>query len=146
MDTRFLETISDPTAIVTALGDAPTFPESLERAYLKYCAAVDLFIQMALTASHSAQLLERIREPGIQRDTRTSLLKLFRRCVSPNLDTETTKKINKVPTSSLVAAYGHTFKSIAILKSQMMALDDNRKATLALLISEYDTRGQLVMN
>lgn len=72
-----------------------------------------------------------------------SLLKMFRRCVSPVLDTETTKKITKVATRMLVDAYGGTFKPIAKLKDQFANLSTDQQSALAALIGEYDTRGQL---
>lgn len=72
-----------------------------------------------------------------------SLLKMFRRCVSPILDTETTKKIEKVSTLSLVENYGTTFKSIDVLKKQFSNITSETKGALAALIGEYDTRGQL---
>lgn len=71
-----------------------------------------------------------------------SLLKMFRRCVSPVLDTEMTKKISKVSTADLVSAYGATFKPIEKLKEQFANLPPEHLATLAALIGEYDTRGQ----
>ena len=67
---------------------------------------------------------------------------MYRRCVSPILDTEATKKITKISTASLVEAYGNTFKPIAKLKEQFGNLSKEHHATLAALIGEYDSRGQ----
>lgn len=72
-----------------------------------------------------------------------SLLKMFRRCVSPVLDTEMAKKITKVSTQSLVETLGHTFKPIEVLRRQFADLSADEEAALAALIGEYDTRGQL---
>ncbi len=72
-----------------------------------------------------------------------SLLKMFRRAVSPVLDTEMAKKIKTVSTDSLIETLGHTFKPIALLKSQFAGLTADQEAALAALIGEYDTRGQL---
>ena len=71
-----------------------------------------------------------------------ALLKMFRRCVSPVLDTETTKKIRKVSTQSLIDNYGDTFKDIGLLQSQFRSLSNELKFALAVLIGEYDSRGQ----
>jgi hypothetical protein len=71
-----------------------------------------------------------------------SLLKMFRRCVAPILDTETTKKITTISTKSLVDNFGATFKPISKLKEQFTSLSEDTKAALAALIGEYDTRGQ----
>ena len=51
-----------------------------------------------------------------------SLLKMFRRCVAPVLDTEATKKL-KNSTLSFVDNYGSTFKPIEILQKQFAELD-----------------------
>jgi hypothetical protein len=142
IEVGYLAQIKNPTTIVTPLGDTVTYPEARQIAYTKYGAAISLFTELAANSSTSAQLLERIRTPQINGATRVSLLKLFRRCVAPNLDTETTKKINKIATAEIVAAYGNTFKPITLLKEQFAAFGEVDKANLAVLIGEYDTRGQ----
>jgi hypothetical protein len=43
----------------------------------------------------------------------------------------------------LVANYGHTFKPIDVLKEQFAKLSDDNKAALAVLVGEYDNRGQV---
>ena len=72
-----------------------------------------------------------------------ALLKMYRRCVSPVLDTETTKKIQKISTESLVENYGATFKPINKLQEQFGNMPNEIRYALAALIGEYDTRGQL---
>jgi hypothetical protein len=71
-----------------------------------------------------------------------SLLKLFRRCVSPVCDTETTKKISKISTQSLIENFGHTFKDIKTLKAQFRRLDDAGVLALTALLAENDNRGE----
>ncbi|SDX97437.1 hypothetical protein SAMN04488238_1602 [Roseicitreum antarcticum] len=61
---------------------------------------------------------------------------------TPVLDTEATKKIQKISTASLVDTYGHTFKPISKLKTQFANLPTEYKYALAALVGEYDTRGQ----
>ena len=62
--------------------------------------------------------------------------------MSPVLDTETTKKIKKISTETLIETYGLTFKPIGKLKEQFEVLSPEYRFALAALIGEYDTRGQ----
>lgn len=109
----------------------------------KYQLDIDLFQQLITTSTSSADLLARIRSKAIPADQRISLLKMFRRCVSPVVDTEASKKINTVSTASLVANYGAGFKDIRLLQQQFAEFSQDRRAALAVLIGEYDSRGQL---
>lgn len=142
-DPRFLCTIADANTVITPIDAAIRFPEILSILREKYSDAIDLFCRLIGESESSAVLLEKIRSKSMDKDTRMSLLKMFRRCVSPILDTETTKKIGKVSTLSLVENYGTTFKPIDVLKQQFAGLSDETKGALAALIGEYDTRGQL---
>ncbi len=140
---KFLSTINDPNTVVTAIDTAIKFPEILDILFERYKDDIDLFCRMIADSDSSAELLERIRSRGIDKDQRMSLLKMFRRCVSPVLDTEMTKKVGKISTLSLVENYGSTFKPIELLKQQFKDINTNTKAALSALIGEYDTRGQL---
>lgn len=139
----FLSSITNPSSIVTAIDDAIRFPEILDVCQTKYKADIDLYKSLIAEADSSAHLLERIRSTSFSADQRMSLLKMFRRSVSPVIDTEMAKKIKKVPTSDLVESLGYTFKDIALLKAQFSAITKDQEASLAALIGEYDTRGQL---
>jgi hypothetical protein len=139
----FLRSINDPNTVITPIDTAIRFPEILSILLNKYSHDIDLFTSLIAESNSSAELLDKIRSKGINKDQRMSLLKMFRRCVSPVLDTETTKKISKISTASLVENYGTTFKPIDILKQQFSTLSDETKGALAALIGEYDTRGQL---
>src|SRR5690242_7440540 len=103
--TKFLCNITDPSSIITPIDSTVRFPEILDECHAKYAEHIALFRQLIADSSSSAELLDRIRSSRIDKDSRMSLLKMFRRCVSPVLDTETTKKITKVSTQSLVDAY-----------------------------------------
>ncbi len=140
---RFLHSIRDPNTVITPIDTAIRFPEILSILLNKYSDDIDLFTSLIAESHSSAELLNKIRSKDINKDQRMSLLKMFRRCVSPVLDTETTKKISKVSTASLVENYGTTFKPIDILKQQFSTISDETKGALAALIGEYDTRGQL---
>lgn len=139
----YLRTVTDRHSIVTAFDGAVRFPELLNEMLTKYQPDIDKFRELVRVSSSSADLLDRIRSRSIHADTRISLLKMFRRCVSPVVDTEASKKITSISTASLVANYGATFKPIETLKRQFEEISDDRKAALAVLIGEYDTRGKL---
>ncbi|MEO0344109.1 MAG: hypothetical protein AAF198_11800 [Pseudomonadota bacterium] len=140
--TSHLTTIDDPDSVITPIDSAIRFPEILSDLHDKYHDDIALFREMIATSDSSGELLARIRSRDIQSQTRMSLLKMFRRCVAPVLDTEKTKKITVVSTDSLVANYGATFKPISKLKSQFEDPGDETLSALAALIGEYDTRGQ----
>lgn len=138
----FLTTISDPHSVITAIDSGLRFPEVVPVMREKYEGAVRKFAALVTASSSSGELLERIRTPRIPADERMSLLKIFRRCVSGVCDTEATKKISTISTSSLVNNYGSTFKPISKVKEQFADLDDVFVAVLAVSIGEYDNRGQ----
>jgi len=142
MMTKYLCKIDVPSSIITPIDSAVRFPEILESSYAKYKGDIETFCDMIAKAKDSGDLLHSIRSPKVPADTRMSLLKMFRRCVAPVLDTEMSKKITKVSTEELVNSYGATFKPIEKLRAQFDGLRDGDFETLAALIGEYDTRGQ----
>lgn len=137
----FLCSINNPESIITAINSSPTFPEFLKRRNDKYNDSIELFRTLVLQATSSAHLLYLIRDNIFNAEQRMSLLKIFRRAVSPVIDTEKSKKI-RIPTSLFVENYGHTFKDIAMLKHQFYYLKDSEKCALAALLGEYDDRGK----
>lgn len=142
-ENNFLRTISDISKIITPIDSTIRFPEILEILIGKYGNAIDDFCKLVNESESSADILRSIRSSDRDADERMALLKMYRRCVSPVLDTETTKKIKKISTDSLVETYGNTFKPINKLKTQFTNLPTEYKYALAALIGEYDTRGQL---
>jgi len=141
MNNKFLETIPDPHGIITASDNYSAFPESLTPLLLKYTDDIAHFASLIHISYSSADLLDRIRLE-INKDKRMTLLKLFRRCVSPVLDTEMTKK-KKNKTEDIVRNYGNTFKDISILKDQFSNIGPEIFHSLCALLGEYDSRGQL---
>lgn len=139
---KFLRTISDVSKIVTPIDSTIRFPEILDVLIEKYAGPIETFCQLIRECNSSEELLHQIRQPEREADERTALLKMYRRCVSPVLDTETTKKIRKVSTETLIETYGLTFKPISKLKEQFDALSPQFRFALAALVGEYDTRGQ----
>lgn len=140
---NYFSQISDPHSVITAIDSAVRFPEILDLLRAKYESHIQTWLRLIDECDSSEALLHRIRSKEFDKDERMSLLKMFRRCVSPVLDTETTKKIQKVRTSDLVTNYGHTFKSITTLKRQFKSMSQDSLSALAALVGEYDTRGQL---
>lgn len=135
--------IKDPQSIITPIDASVRFPEILTACNKKYAADIANFKSLIVAATSSADLLKSIRTNNFNAEQRMSLLKMFRRAVSPVLDTEMAKKIKNVSTESLILALGHTFKPISILKTQFASLTSDQESALAALIGEYDTRGQL---
>jgi hypothetical protein len=139
----FLSSIADPHSIITPIESGIFFPEKMELMLTKYSRQIDLFKTLVQTSSSSAHLLSRIRSAEVDAEDRMSQLKIFRRCVCLVCDTEMTKKITKVPTSVLVQNYGDMFKPIESLKKDFQDMSRDRTAALAMLIGEYDDRGQI---
>jgi len=138
----FFRGIPDPVQVITTIDSGVTFPDSLAVLRAKYESDILAFQTIIRRARSSDEVLRIIRSPGMDKDRRMSLLKMFRRCVSTVCDTEATKKINTISSESLIAAYGHTFKPIDKLKADLLDLSDDKIGALAALIGEYDTRGQ----
>ncbi|MCD8488108.1 MAG: hypothetical protein LRZ84_15555 [Desertifilum sp.] len=140
--TNFLRTISDISKIITPIDSTIRFPEILEVLLEKYSDASETFCQLIRDCDSSEEVLRRIRQPERDPDERMALLKMYRRCVSPVLDTETTKKIKKVSTDTLIEMFGPTFKPIGKLKEQFEHMSPELRFALVALVGEYDTRGQ----
>lgn len=130
------------STIITAIDNAIRFPEVLTVSSQKYNNEISTFKVQVAEATSSADLLAKIRSRTFNADQRMAFLKIFRRAVSPVLDTEMAKKVS-VPTEILVSGIGDTFKPIALLKQQFATMSPYEDAALAALIGEYDTRGQL---
>jgi len=142
-DRFFLSSITDVSRIITPLDKSVRFPEIIEQLIEKYARPIEIFCSIIQTSNSSEDVLHAIRDCDRDAEERMALLKMYRRCVSPVLDTETTKKIRKVSTNTLIETYGSTFKPISKLKNQFINLPKEYKYALAALIGEYDTRGQL---
>ncbi|WP_080395508.1 hypothetical protein [Pseudomonas syringae] len=131
----------DPHQIITPIDLATRFPEVLDISIGRYHADINLFRQLANGSSSSSELLAKIRESKFNAKQRMTLLKIFRRCVCPIVDTEMAKKL-KVQTSILVLNYGEYFKDIGVVQTQFNNFTHAHEAALAALVGEYDTRGQ----
>jgi hypothetical protein len=140
---NFFRTISDPSKVITPIDSTIRFPEVLDVLIEKYDDSISVFCDLIEQADSSAEVLIKIRSLDRSADERMALLKMYRRCVSPVLDTETTKKIKKISSQKLIDSYKETFKPIGKLKSQFANMPKEMRYALAALIGEYDTRGKL---
>lgn len=140
--TNFLRALSNIGEIITTIDDKGRFPETLDILIEKYSGAIETFCQLVKECDSSEEVLRRIRSSELKAGERMALLKIYRRCVSPVLDTENAKKIKKISTENLIKTYGHTFKPIDDLKLQFDRLSSEYRYALAALVGEYDTRGR----
>src|SRR5699024_6849756 len=99
----FMQTIVNRDEILTVIDKADRFPETLDPQVSKYGSSIKTFQHLILESNSSAELLRKIRTQGRSASERMALLKMFRRCVSPVIDTEKSKKIRTVSTESLIA-------------------------------------------
>ncbi|MEB1512752.1 hypothetical protein VDS39_07835 [Xanthomonas campestris pv. campestris] len=136
-----LASYSDPHKIITPIDLAMRFPEVLENSIGRYHSDIHLFRDLVNESISSDDLLKKIRAGGYDAKQRMTLLKIFRRCVCPIVDTEMAKKL-RVPTDTLISNYGEYFKNIDVVKRQFNSFTPSEEAALAALVGEYDTRGQ----
>ena len=139
----FLNTIPDPKTTTTIIDNRVRFPELADLRIGKYEAAIDEFYRIIMNSSSSADVLRQIRSAHRNQKERMALLKIFRRCISPVVDTELSKKIKKCGSEKLIELYGHTFKPITQLQREFSPLKKEYKWALASLLGEYDTRGRV---
>ena len=138
---KYFSAIDDPMRVVTLIDSTMRFPEVLDVLLARYNEPIDTFCELVLGSTSSADLLCKIRSSEYNAKERMALLKIFRRCVSPVLDTETSKKIRKISNETLITDFGYTFKPIESLVGQFVDLSIEMRYALAALIGEYDTRG-----
>ena len=137
-----LRDVQDIESKITTFSTTLTFPESLDAARARYEDSIQEFARLVQPSASTEDLLRKIRSQ-FRGKPLMSQLKLFRRCVSPAADTERTKKVSVVSTTSLIQTLGDTFKGIEILKAQFKSpLDQQKVAALSVLLGENDFRGQ----
>lgn len=87
----------NPYEIITVLSTGANFAVDSRLALAKYTSNILSFIHLVNESTSSADLLAKIRVPKLDKDTRMTYLKLFRRCVCSSLDTELSKKSLRYP-------------------------------------------------
>jgi hypothetical protein len=138
-----LKDLASPEKAITTFSSALMFPESLDAGEAVYGEAIHEFATLVSKSATSEALLRAIRDSSYRAKARMSLLKIFRRCVSPVCDTERAKKVATVTTDSIIESCGNTFKSIDVLKAQFKEpLSREVVFSLSVLLAENDSRGQ----
>jgi hypothetical protein len=142
MSDYFVRENTNRYSIITPSENYVVFPEILDSLVVKYKDDIYLFCDIVRRSQSTFEMLAIVRDSGYPAKTKMSLLKLIRRCVSPVLDTEMTKK-GGVTTNELIETFGHTFKPIEVLKNQFSNIENWQLQILAALLGEYDTRGKI---
>lgn len=132
----------NPYEVITVLSTGANFAVDSRLALAKYTSNILSFIQLVNQSTSSADLLGKIRISKLDKDTRMTYLKLFRRCVCSSLDTELSKKITKVSTEELVSNFADHFLDIEELKKFFNSeFNESHLMSLSCLLAEYDKRG-----
>lgn len=132
----------NPYEVITVLSTGANFAVDSRLALAKYTSNILNFIHLVNQSTSSADLLGKIRISKLDKDTRMTYLKLFRRCVCSSLDTELSKKITKVSTEELVSNFGDHFLDIEELKKFFNSeFNKSHLMSLSCLLAEYDKRG-----
>lgn len=117
--------------------DSEFYPDYLDEARIIYGSVIEQFSELANMASSSAELLIRIVDTP--NPSRTQLLRVFRKYVSPDTSVEMLKVKKKIP--KIIADYGHRFRDIEQVKANLANRPKPDEALMAILI-EYKSRGQ----
>lgn len=132
----------NPYEVITVISTGANFAVDSRLALAKYTSNILNFIHLVNQSTSSADLLGKIRISKLDKDTRMTYLKLFRRCVCSSLDTELSKKITKVSTEELVSNFGDHFLDIEELKKFFNSeFNKSHLMSLSCLLAEYDKRG-----
>lgn len=98
---------------------------------------MEQFAKLVDKAQNSTDLLLKIsQEPN---PSRTQLLRIFRKYVSPDTSVEMLKRKNKIP--EIIAEFGTRFRSLEEIIQNLASRPDPDEAIMALLF-EYKSRGQ----
>lgn len=117
--------------------DSEFYPDYLDEATIIYGSVIEQFANLVNTANSSADLLLRITE--IPNPSRTQLLRVFRKYVSPDTSVEMLKVKKKI--AKIIEDYGNRFRNIEDVKDKLATRSIPDEALIAILI-EYKSRGQ----
>lgn len=117
--------------------DSEFYPDYLDEAKTIYGSVLEQFVQLADAANSSADLLISIAKTP--NPSRTQLLRVFRKYVSPDTSVEMLKVKKKI--QSIIEDYGHRFRDIEQVREKLANRPDPDEALMAILM-EYKTRGQ----
>ncbi len=117
--------------------DSEFYPDYLDEARTIYGSVTEQFTELADIANSSAELLTSITEKP--NPSRTQLLRVFRKYVSPDTSVEMLKVKKKIP--SIIDDYGHRFRDIEEVRVNLASRPNPDEALMAILM-EYKSRGQ----
>ncbi|UKO98488.1 hypothetical protein [Nostoc sp. UHCC 0870] len=117
--------------------DSEFYPDYLDEAKTIYSSVIEQFTELADLASSSADLLRSITSKP--NPSRTQLLRVFRKYVSPDTSVEMLKVKKKI--SNIIADYGHRFRTLEEVKANLASRPKPDEALMAILM-EYKSRGQ----
>jgi hypothetical protein len=117
--------------------DSKFYPDYLDEARTIYSSVIEQFVELADMASSSPDLLTSIAEKP--NPSRTQLLRVFRKYISPDTSVEMLKVKKKIP--SIIEDYGHRFRDIDEVRSNLASRPNPDEALMAILM-EYKSRGQ----
>lgn len=117
--------------------DSEFYPDYLDEAKTIYGSVIEQFTELANEADNSADLLVRISEKT--NPSRTQLLRVFRKYVSPDTSVEMLKVKRKIP--SIIRNYGYRFRDIKEVRLNLISRPNPDEALMAILM-EYKSRGQ----
>ncbi|PIG91310.1 hypothetical protein [Gloeocapsopsis sp. IPPAS B-1203] len=117
--------------------DSEFYPDYLDEARTIYSSVIEQFAELASMASSASDLLTSIAEKP--NPSRTQLLRVFRKYVSPDTSVEMLKVKKKIP--SIIENYGHRFRTIEEVRVNLASRPNPDEALMAILM-EYKSRGQ----
>ncbi|ACK71119.1 conserved hypothetical protein [Gloeothece citriformis PCC 7424] len=117
--------------------DSEFYPDYLDEARVIYGSVLEQFTELTQAASSSADLLRNIVEKP--NPSRTQLLRVFRKYVSPDTSVEMLKVKRRIP--DIIADYGHKFRELQTVREKLANRPNPDEALMALLM-EYKSRGQ----
>lgn len=117
--------------------DSAFYPDYLDEARTIYGSVIEQFIELASVADSSSDLLISITEKP--NPSRTQLLRVFRKYVSPDTSVEMLKVKRRI--LSIVKDYGHRFRPLEKVRENLSSRPNPDEALMAILM-EYKSRGQ----
>lgn len=117
--------------------DSEFYPDYLDEAKTIYGSVIEQFAELANISSSSAELLTSIIEKP--NPSRTQLLRVFRKYVSPDTSVEMLKVKKKIP--NIIKDYGYRFREIEEVRANLASRPNPDEALMGILI-EYKSRGQ----
>lgn len=117
--------------------DSEFYPDYLDEAKVIYGSVLEQFAKLVGEAQNSADLLIKIsQEPN---PSRTQLLRVFRKYVSPDTSVEMLKRKNRIP--EIITEFGTRFRSLEEVSRNLASRPYTDEAIMAVLF-EYKSRGQ----